>query len=93
METLGGGFEAYRQNRIQVATVSQQESGNVVAVQASVHSDEGRAYHSSYFETLGEQGFPGLFLFLIIHGLGLVRMEVLRRRWRGAAGASSGSIR
>ena len=86
---LGGGFEAYRQNRIQVATVSQQESGNVVAVQASVHSDEGRAYHSSYFEMLGEQGFPGLFLFLIIHGLGLVRMEVLRRRWRGAQGETA----
>ncbi|HYG29803.1 MAG TPA: putative O-glycosylation ligase, exosortase A system-associated [Allosphingosinicella sp.] len=86
---LGGGFEAYRQNRIQVATVSQQESGNVVAVQASVHSDEGRAYHSSYFEMLGEQGFPGLFLFLIIHGLGLVRMEVLRRRWRGAEGETA----
>ncbi|MEA3016561.1 MAG: hypothetical protein QOI38_1283 [Sphingomonadales bacterium] len=83
---LGGGFEAYRQNRIQVATVSQQAAGNVTAVEASVHADEGRAYHSSYFEMLGEQGFPGLFLFVLIHGLGLVRMEVLRRRFRGAAG-------
>ena len=83
---LGGGFEAYRQNRIQVATVSQQAAGNVTAVEASVHADEGRAYHSSYFEMLGEQGFPGLFLFILIHGLGLIRMEVLRRRWRGAEG-------
>jgi probable O-glycosylation ligase (exosortase A-associated) len=48
--------------------------------------DAARAYHSSYFEMLGEQGFPGIFLFLLIHGLGLVRMEVLRRRWRGAEG-------
>jgi len=81
----GGGFEAYRQNRIQVSTVSEQSAGGVTAVDARVHEDEGRAYHSSYFEMLGEQGFPGLFLFLLIHGLGLVRMEVLRRRWRATA--------
>ena len=35
---------------------------------------------------LGEQGFPGLFLFLLIHAIGLVRMEVLRRRYRKAEG-------
>lgn len=81
----GGGFDAYRQNKIQVATVSQQSAGSVTAVEARVHQDEGRAYHSSYFEMLGEQGFPGLFLFLLIHGVGLVRMEVLRRRFRGTA--------
>jgi probable O-glycosylation ligase (exosortase A-associated) len=79
----GGGFDAYRQNRIAVATVSEQSAGGgVTAIQQNVHLDEGRAYHSSFFEMLGEQGFPGLFLFLLIHGLGLVRMEVLRRRWR-----------
>jgi hypothetical protein len=33
---------------------------------------------------LGEQGYPGLLLFLIIHITGLVRMEVLRRRYRSA---------
>ena len=80
----GGGFDAYRQNRIEVATVSEQGSGSVRSVEQRVHEDEARAYHSSYFEMLGEQGFPGLILFLLIHGLGLVRMEVLRRRWRGA---------
>jgi probable O-glycosylation ligase (exosortase A-associated) len=81
----GGGFDAYRQNKIQVATVSQQSAGSVTAIEARIHQDEGRAYHSSYFEMLGEQGFPGLFLFLLIHGLGLVRMEVLRRRFRATA--------
>jgi hypothetical protein len=35
---------------------------------------------------LGEQGFPGLILFLLIHGLGLVRMEMIRRRFRRAEG-------
>ena len=35
---------------------------------------------------LGEQGWPGLILFLLIHGTGLVRMEMIRRRYRRAEG-------
>jgi hypothetical protein len=31
---------------------------------------------------LGEQGFPGLGLFLLIHAIGLWRMEMVRRRYR-----------
>jgi hypothetical protein len=34
---------------------------------------------------LGEQGYPGLALWLVINLIGLVRMEVLRRRFRDAA--------
>jgi probable O-glycosylation ligase (exosortase A-associated) len=84
---MGGGFEAYRQNRIQVSTVSEQGPGGDSQV-SSVQSlaDEGRAYHSAYFEMLGEQGFPGLIIFLLIHGIGLVRMEVIRRRYRRVEG-------
>ncbi|MBX3562593.1 MAG: O-antigen ligase family protein [Sphingomonas sp.] len=78
---LGGGFEAYRQNRIQVTTVNNQARGDVQVVSANTEADEGRAWHSAYFEMLGEQGWPGLFLFLLIHGIGLVRMEILRRRY------------
>jgi hypothetical protein len=33
---------------------------------------------------LGEQGYPGLVLFLLIHGIGLFRMEILRRRYKGS---------
>ena len=83
---LGGGFGAYRLNRIQVQTVNAQTTGEVQIVTAQTEADEGRAYHSSYFEMLGEQGFPGLFLFLLIHGIGLVRMEMLRRRYKRAEG-------
>jgi len=79
---FGGGFEAYRQNRIQVQTVDERSVGDVQVVSALTQADEGRAWHSAYFEMLGEQGWPGLFLFLLIHGAGLVRMEVLRRRYR-----------
>ena len=35
---------------------------------------------------LGEQGFFGLILFLLIHGIGVVRMEVIRRRYRRVEG-------
>ena len=83
---LGGGFEAYRQNRVQVRTVAQSEAGTTTVVAENEFADEGRAWHSAYFEMLGEQGFPGLFLFLLIHFCGLVRMEVLRRRYRHAEG-------
>jgi probable O-glycosylation ligase (exosortase A-associated) len=83
---MGGGFEAYRQNRIQVQTVSAQTSGDTQVVTAQTMGDEGRAYHSAYFEMLGEQGFPGLILFLLIHGIGLVRMEIIRRRYSRAEG-------
>lgn len=79
---LGGGFEAYRQNSLRVNTVSTKNDGNVSSVSNAQVHESGRAYHSSYFEMLGEQGFPGLILFLLLHGIGLVRMEVLRRRYK-----------
>ncbi|WP_166039612.1 putative O-glycosylation ligase, exosortase A system-associated [Sphingosinicella sp. YJ22] len=79
---FGGGFEAYRQNRIQFDTVSQQGDGTMTSVSASTVQDAGRAWHSAYFEMLGEQGFPGLVLWLLIHAIGLIRMERLRRRYR-----------
>jgi probable O-glycosylation ligase (exosortase A-associated) len=83
---FGGGFGAYRSNRIQVQMVSTQRAGDIQTVTAQTEADEARAYHSSYFEMLGEQGFPGLILFLLIHGIGLVRMEMLRRRYRRDTG-------
>jgi probable O-glycosylation ligase (exosortase A-associated) len=83
---LGGGFEAYKQNKLRMDLVSTQTAGSVEVVRTSVVEDKARAYHSSYFEMLGEQGFPGLILFLLLHAIGLVRMEVLRRRFRRAEG-------
>jgi probable O-glycosylation ligase (exosortase A-associated) len=83
---MGGGFEAYRQNRIQVSTVSEAAGGDGQSSTVQSLADEGRAYHSAYFEMLGEQGFPGLIIFLLIHGIGVVRMEVIRRRYRRVEG-------
>ncbi|MEA3046458.1 MAG: hypothetical protein QOJ53_790 [Sphingomonadales bacterium] len=81
---FGGGFGAYRSNQIQVQMVSAQTSGDVQTITAQTEADEARAYHSAYFEMLGEQGFPGLLIYLLIHGIGLVRMELVRRRYKRA---------
>lgn len=83
---FGGGFGAYRQNRLQVTVTNAQVSGDVAVVSAETVADQGRAWHSAYFEMLGEQGWPGLALFLLLHLAGLIRMERLRRRYRRATG-------
>jgi probable O-glycosylation ligase (exosortase A-associated) len=89
---FGGGFEAYRQNRIRYDTVSVEGEGPHRTVQRNLTVDKSRAYHSSYFEMLGEQGYPGLAIWLLINVIGLVRMEVLRRRYREGAFAWAGSL-
>lgn len=78
----GGGFGAYRGNRIAVQTSDVEAQGSVVTAQQSLEFDEARAYHSAYFEVLGEQGYFGFALYLLIHGLALLKMEVIRRRFR-----------
>ena len=82
---FGGGFEAYRGNRLRIETREVETSGNTSDVEISTVTDKGRAYHSSYFEMLGEQGWPGLVLWLIIQALGLWQMERVRSRWRKKA--------
>lgn len=82
---FGGGFDAYRANRIKYRTVVAKTSGGSTTLEFADVEDKGRAYHSSYFEMLGEQGWPGLFLWLWIQALGLWQMERLQRRWRKRA--------
>lgn len=79
---LGGGFDAYRQNRLAVEMVDTEASGNTTAYASRTIAEKGRAYHSSYFEMLGEQGWPGLALWLLIHLLGVWQMERVYRRYR-----------
>jgi probable O-glycosylation ligase (exosortase A-associated) len=78
---FGGGFNAYLQNKIRYEAVSVEDTGAVATQEETLILDKARAYHSAYFEMLGEQGFPGLFLWLAIQAIGLFRMEVLRRRY------------
>ena len=82
---FGGGFSAYIQNRIRYDTVAVQGSGAATTMKRDLTVDKSRAYHSSYFEMLGEQGYPGLALWLLLQAIGIWRMEVLRRRYRDPA--------
>ena len=79
---FGGGFDAYRANRFAYTMPVKQTSGNTTTVEYREVVDEGRAFHSSIFEMLGEQGWPGLLIWLTLHGLGLWQMERIQRRWR-----------
>ncbi len=78
---LGGGFDAYRANSFTYQTrVVTGEAGSQQVEFAEV-TESGRAYHSSYFEMLGEQGYVGLVIWLWLQVLGLWQMEKLRRRF------------
>jgi probable O-glycosylation ligase (exosortase A-associated) len=79
---FGGGFDAYRGNSFTYRLPVVVERGNTTAVEYKEVEDKARAYHSAIFEMLGEQGWPGLGLWLWIHALGLWQMERIRRRWR-----------
>jgi O-antigen ligase len=80
---MGGGFDAYRGNSFTYKLpVRTENGGNTSAVEFEDHTDKARAYHSAVFEMLGEQGWPGLALWLWIHALGLWQMERIRRRWK-----------
>ena len=79
---MGGGFNAYLGNSLDFVTTATVSDGSSTVVETQEVTDKGRAYHSSYFEMLGEQGWPGLGLWLLFHGLGIVQMERIRRRFR-----------
>ena len=40
----------------------------------------GRAFHSIYFEMLGEHGYPGLAMFLLIAGITLFKLRRIAKR-------------
>ncbi|MBX3563727.1 MAG: putative O-glycosylation ligase, exosortase A system-associated [Sphingomonas sp.] len=82
---MGGGFETYRQNQIRYEKVAMVDDGEGhMTIKRSWEIDKARAYHSSYFEMLGEQGYPGLAIWLILNIVGIFRMEVLRQRYKKA---------
>ena len=82
---LGGGFEAYRANSFTYRMPQTTGEGNMTTTRFEKVVDEGRAYHSAIFEMLGEQGWPGLIAWLLLQALGLLQMELVRRRMRRRA--------
>ncbi|WP_309621797.1 putative O-glycosylation ligase, exosortase A system-associated [Novosphingobium sp.] len=83
---FGGGFDAYRGNKVRIELTDVQGTGNNVTVQTHEAFDKARAYHSAYFEMLGEQGWPGLALWLTLMFSGLLQMELIRQRWKKRTG-------
>ena len=81
---MGGGFEMYRQNQIRYDTEKVEGAAQNATIDKKLTVDKARAFHSAYFEMIGEQGFPGLVIWLLINLIGIVRMEVLRQRYRKA---------
>ena len=45
-------------------------------------TDRGRAYHSAYFELLGEQGYFGFAVWALLHLICFIRTEAIRRAYR-----------
>lgn len=79
---LGGSFEMFRINSYSMLL----HDGSVLQVAR-------KAYHSIYFEVLGEGGIPGFFMFLMLIGLTLVSFMRHKKislmtgeRWLGDAG-------
>ena len=66
---FGGGFNAYIIDRIQFPPDA---DGHVLVV-------HGKAFHSIYFEVLGEQGWVGLALFALIVGFALWELRAVAR--------------
>ncbi len=84
---MGGGFEAYRSNKVRYQKKTSTEvSDDDTEIISSYIVDAGRAYHSAYFEMLGEQGYPGLALWLWLQLAGLWQMERLRWKWKKRTG-------
>ncbi len=79
---FGGGFDAYRGNRLRIEKTEVAGTGGNTEVRSTTEYDQARAYHSAYFEMLGEQGYLGFALWAMIHFGGLLRMEFVYRRWR-----------
>ena len=79
---FGGGFDAYRGNKLRIE-LRDGQGGNVDVTETY---DQARAYHSAYFEMLGEQGWPGLILWLWLMLSGLWQMERIRAKWKGRTG-------
>ena len=81
---MGGGFDAYLGNELRYETREVVDEGGSTKIEKREVVDEGRAYHSAYFEVLGEQGWLGLLLWLSIQIGGLLSLERIRWRLRGS---------
>jgi putative inorganic carbon (hco3(-)) transporter len=69
---LGGGFASYLVDHIELPASSAGPGA----------TEFGRAFHSIYFEVLGEHGYPGLLMFLLLAGSTFLMLQRLARKAR-----------
>ena len=81
---FGGGFYVYKINEIEVAMHKRTGEGGIVSEQTRVVADRARAFHSSYFEVLGEHGYPGLAIYLALLGTMLWQLRRLYNRFKAS---------
>jgi len=80
---LGGGFDAYRSNSFTYDAVRTEGTTADQRIVRERITEKERAYHSAYFEVLGEQGWPGFILWALIHGTTLLSTQRIRKRYAG----------
>jgi probable O-glycosylation ligase (exosortase A-associated) len=78
----GGGFDNYLQNSFTYFAQSIVTDSGGSRIERRTVTDRGRAYHSAYFEMLGEQGYFGFLIWALIHGICFIRTEMIRRLYR-----------
>jgi probable O-glycosylation ligase (exosortase A-associated) len=78
----GGGFEVWRTNSGTI-TLGRDDTIQSITSNPNERNFAARAFHSIYFEILGEHGFPGLALFA---GIVFTFLSCLRRMQRLARG-------
>lgn len=79
---FGGGFDPFRSNSFTYTMPVKQTDGNTTTIEYREVTDKSRAFHSAIFELLGEQGYPGLAIWVLLHVLGLWQIERIRARWK-----------
>jgi putative inorganic carbon (HCO3(-)) transporter len=77
---LGGGFRVFRINQIEITRPERDVDGTIIGYRTV--EQQARAFHSSYFEVLGEHGYPGIMLYLSIIFFSLLGLLRLRNRYK-----------
>jgi putative inorganic carbon (hco3(-)) transporter len=78
----GGGFDNYLQNSFTYFMQERVTDSGGSRLERRTITDKGRAYHSAYFEMLGEQGYFGFAIWALLHLICFIRTEAIRRLYR-----------
>ncbi|MEM8826121.1 MAG: DUF5935 domain-containing protein [Pseudomonadota bacterium] len=63
---LGGGFHVFKINKLTINMQRTVTENGVTDVEEFTATDSARAFHSSYFEVLGELGYPGFAIWMTL---------------------------